>query len=284
MRVLREPLSLRQEDEDLRLFFLGVGWAFSQLHNQTNLLIVKGKDHLLVDLGTTGSRALKELAGLAVTDIAYVLPTHSHADHIGGLEELALRTRFGGAPRPRMVVTPAYQERLWEESLRGGLAHNKWPLPPSGSGDPSPGLLAFTDFFEPLRPTPVPGADRETCRIAIGSLQVELFRTRHIPEEASSWESSFWSCGLLIDGRVFYSGDTRFDPQLLGIYGDAEWFFHDCQFRPGGVHAGYEELKGLPAEVRRRMLLMHYDDDWRGYQPRQDGFCGFAEQGVQYLF
>jgi ribonuclease BN (tRNA processing enzyme) len=77
----------------LSLFFIGVGSAFSKKHNQTNLLIIKGKDHVLVDLGTKGPQALYDL-GLSVTQIKNILITHSHADHIGGLEEIALMGRY----------------------------------------------------------------------------------------------------------------------------------------------------------------------------------------------
>src|SRR5208337_895446 len=77
----------------LSLFFIGVGSAFTKRLFQTNLLIVKGDDHILVDCGTKCSQALFGL-GVNLSDIGTFLITHSHADHIGGLEESALMGRY----------------------------------------------------------------------------------------------------------------------------------------------------------------------------------------------
>ena len=41
-----------QNDGKLSLFFLGIGSAFSKLHYQNNLLVIKGDDALLIDCGT----------------------------------------------------------------------------------------------------------------------------------------------------------------------------------------------------------------------------------------
>ena len=41
-----------ENDGELEFFFIGTGSAFSKRFFQTNILIIKGKDHLLVDCGT----------------------------------------------------------------------------------------------------------------------------------------------------------------------------------------------------------------------------------------
>ena len=68
------------------MFFIGTGSAFAKTHHQTNFLIIKGDHHIMVDFGMTGPNALRETAGLEPTDLKCILPTHSHADHIGGIE------------------------------------------------------------------------------------------------------------------------------------------------------------------------------------------------------
>ena len=60
---------------DLVLFFIGVGSAFTRRQYQTNLLVIKGDDHLLIDCGTKCNQALFEL-GLQITDINNFLITH----------------------------------------------------------------------------------------------------------------------------------------------------------------------------------------------------------------
>ena len=78
------PLPLETGGE-LRIVFLGVGSAFTRRKRQSNFLIIQGNHHVLVDCGTMGPLALEDI-GLSVSKIQVYLPTHSHADHIGGFE------------------------------------------------------------------------------------------------------------------------------------------------------------------------------------------------------
>lgn len=263
----------------LSLFFIGVGSAFSKLNNQTNLMIIKGNDHLLVDCGTKCGQALAEL-GIGMADIGTFLVTHSHADHIGGLEEPALIGRYMTKKRPKMIINEEYQKMLWDMSLSGGCAYGE------GNGGTQ---LKFEDFWEPIRPVPMKGKPRQMMEVKIGSINIKMFRTRHIPDHAESWENSFWSCGIVIDDRVLFTSDTQFDEDMVKTL-DAmfhfEHIFHDCQFYPGGVHAFIDELATLPADIKKRMTLTHFGDNWIKFEDRveKDGFAAFGRQQVFYNF
>ncbi|MGL4370644.1 MAG: MBL fold metallo-hydrolase, partial [Spirochaetota bacterium] len=111
LSVEQRPLSLNN-DGALSLFFVGVGSAFTKRNYQTNLLIVKGDDHLLIDCGTKCSQAFYEL-GLPVTEIRNFLLTHSHADHIGGMEEVALLGKYAAKKKPNIIINETYQHILW---------------------------------------------------------------------------------------------------------------------------------------------------------------------------
>ncbi|HOT43712.1 MAG TPA: MBL fold metallo-hydrolase [Spirochaetota bacterium] len=263
----------------LDLFFLGVGSAFTKRHYQTNLIVIKGKDHLLIDCGTRCPEAMHRV-GIATTDIRNVLITHSHADHIGGLEELAIMGRYFAKRKTAMVINETYQHVLWETSLRGGLGHNERTAHK---------VLTFEDFFEVIRPKKLPEYPRETFSAKVGSIDIKMMRTKHIPDTASDWQSSFWSCAVIIDDRVFFSSDTRYDPDLIRYYDERfsfEAIFHDCQFFNGGVHAGIDELNQLPADIKKRLILSHYGDNWEKFEKIADtyGFAGMAKQHVYYSF
>jgi ribonuclease BN (tRNA processing enzyme) len=263
----------------LELFFIGVGSAFTKRQYQTNLLIIKGKDHLLVDCGTRCTQAMAEL-GINATDIRNILPTHSHADHIGGLEELAIMGRYFAKRKPVMVINETYQHFLWEMSLRGGCGHNERT---------AHNILTFEDFFDVIRPQKLPEYPRETLSARVGKIDIKMVRTKHIPDSSTDWISSFWSCGVVIDERVLFTSDTRYDPDLVSYYDNKfnlETIFHDCQFFSGGVHANLDELKQLPENIKKKMYLTHYDDTWEKYEEKvkKYGFAGLAKQQIFYAF
>lgn len=267
-------------DGQLSLFFLGVGSAFSKRHYQTNLLIIKGQDHLMIDCGTKTPQAFYEL-GMPIIKLNHYFITHSHADHVGGLEEVMLMARYVTRTKPNIYITESYQHTLWDMSLRGGSAFN----------EESDGRnLTFGDMWTVHRPVWLQGYPRETFEFNAGSINIKLFRTMHTPGTAPSWNESFWSTGVIIDDRVMFTGDTKYDHDLITSFDklfNLETIFHDCQFfPPGGVHASIEELKDLSADIKARTVLMHYGDDWEKHVERVAslGFKGMAQQWVYYDF
>ena len=275
-----EPGSLLLSNRgDLSLFFIGCGSAFSRTMNQNNLLVVKGDHHLLIDCGTKTPQALYGLQ-IDLAGIENFLITHSHADHIGGLEEVMMVNRYLTGNKPNIIINEEYQDILWNHSLRGGAAYSE-----TRDGEP----LGFEDFWRIQRPRQLEGVERETWHTTMGDIDIKMPRTMHFPDNAKSWRDSFWSCGVLLDERVLFTSDTRFDPQLLSELDERyelELIFHDCQLYSGGVHASLVELATLPAELKGRMVLMHYGDNWQQFESQvlEAGFRGFVKQGHSYSF
>lgn len=263
-------------DGALSLYFVGCGSAFAKTLNQNNLLIVKGDDHLLIDCGTRCSQALFEV-GLHIGEISNFLITHSHADHIGGLEEVQLFGRYVKQQKPNMVVTRAYEKILWEQSLRGGseLSEHK--------------ALTFKDLWQVNRPKKMKGLPRETWEVNIGDINIKMPRTMHFPDSAKSWKDSAWSCCVIIDDRILFTSDTRYDEALICEYDEIynfETIFHDCQLFTAGVHASIDELCQLPDLIRTKTVLMHYGDNWRDFIPKakEAGFHSWAKEGHTYSY
>jgi ribonuclease BN (tRNA processing enzyme) len=274
-----EKLSLTNAG-DLEIFFIGVGNARTKKNGNLNLLLIKGKDHVMVDFGRTAPDTITQTSGLDAGDIGTFLITHSHADHIGGLEHVAIDSRYiftkppHNRPKLRIVITEGYQETLWDRSLRGGLEWNE------EEGDKR---LGFSDYFSPIRPEWLRNFPREAFEVTVGDIHIEMFRTKHVPDNAAGWQDSFTSYGIFVDGHVFISMDTRFDLDLINEYAErSSVMFHDVQFFPGAVHAPLADLRTLPQEVKAKMLLMHYADNF----DTQDisGFAGWTQQGVRYVF
>lgn len=265
-----------KNDGKLSVHFLGTGSAFTKTLNDNNIIVVKGDEHLLIDCGSKCSRALHH-SGIEMSSIKNYFITHSHADHIGGLEEVMMKGRYVHKSKPSIIITEDYQKPLWEQSLAGGSKHAESQC------------LQFEDFWTVIRPNILKDYPRQTWEANLGSLNIKMPRTMHIPDDSTSWEDSFWSCGVILDDKVMFTSDTRFDPDLLQSFDellDLDYIFHDCQLFTAGVHASIDELSTLPEKLRAKIVLMHYGDNWRDFeqQGKDAGFHSWAEENHTYTF
>jgi len=288
----------------LTLTFLGVGSAFAKRNHQSNMLVEawsRGPDSqsapddvLLIDLGTTGPWALHQLKDrpgfeylgrngrVYYPAIKRVFVTHLHADHIGGLEELALANMFvfadrqdAGCCKTQIISSAEVLADLWDHSLKGGL-------------DTIPGRHALLgDYFSVVELSlEHPGSD---SFLLLDRYRFEPFATDHIHiERKYDWPSYGLVVRDLARGEsVFLSGDSRFDFEACGDrMRAAGQCFHDVQLieHPSPVHALLSELRTLPEEVRKKTHLYHYDDVWDSgeYDRVADEFAGFAEPQRRY--
>ena len=262
----------------LSLFFIGTGNAFTKTAFQTNLLLVKGKDHLLIDCGTLCSYAFENLYNGKITDIQNLLLTHPHADHIGGVEELALAGKYITKRPLNLVITDEFKKALWKESLAGGIQYSE------------DGKMTFDDYFNQIKPVRILKKPFEMYETNVGSINIKLFRTRHVTTRKNSLKQSQISYGLIIDDRVLFTADTQFNRSqlnyLLYNYRGIEVIFHDCDVMgySRGVHAAYDELVTLPKVIKEKTYLCHYSEAVSTIDALVDGFAGLAKHWVYYDF
>lgn len=229
---------------DFSLVALGVGDAFSRRYYSTSLALCADGQWFLLDCPHPIRKIMAESgaqAGIAldVPQIQGVLLTHLHADHVSGLEGLAFYSRFVvGRPLP-VYTHPAVARDLWEGCLRASMGQLM-------AGDTqSFREMTLQDYIA------LQLADAEN-RLTAGPFELELRRTlHHIPTFAMRIRHG--------DRTLGWSSDTAFDPTLIDWLSPADLIIHETNL---GAHTPYEKLAGLPAELRQKMRLIHYPDDF----------------------
>lgn len=240
----------------VRLQMLGTGSAFAKNYFNNNALLFSGGYTLLIDCGITAPLAMHEL-GRSFEEIDATLITHMHADHVGGLEELALSLRQKGGRKMTLLLPEPLIAPLWEHTLMGGMYQE-------GK------ITRLEDAFD-VRPL-----SAGTVYPLTDELTVRLIQTPHIPGKNSY--------SLVLNEEVFYSADMTFEPELLErlVREGCRKIYHDCQLEGAGVvHTTLEELKSLPSGIRTRISLMHYGDEKPDYVGRTLEM-DFIEQHVMY--
>ncbi|GAB6990558.1 MBL fold metallo-hydrolase [Paenibacillus pini] len=243
----------------LKLQMLGTGSAFAKTYFNNNALIYDEQYTLLVDCGVTAPQALHQM-NKPFNEIDAVLITHIHADHVGGLEELAFTMKFRFQRKMKLYIAEALVDTLWENTLKGGMYQKDE-------------IMQLSDVFDvcPLKPA--------MAYDITNGLRIELLPTQHIPGKDSY--------SIYINEHIFYSADMTFNPLLLHHLVNTrgcDVMFHECQLEGiGEVHTTLKELMSLPQSMREMIYLMHYADN-------KDEFVGhtaeitFLEQGKIYSF
>lgn len=214
----------------MEIVFLGTGNAFSRKYFNSNVLIKFSNTNLLIDCGITCPMSLENI-GIELDHIHNVFISHLHADHVGGLEELAIKHKYFYHRKLNLYIPMRLKNDIWYNSLRGGLEFTV-----EGKVD-----IEYYFNVHPVEST-----------FTIANKTFEIIPTLHIP--------GMPSYGILFDG-IFYTNDMVFQRSLLDkMLEKSNTIIHDCSFTPNPVHAYYKELLELPLQIREKIYLIHYAD------------------------
>jgi hypothetical protein len=238
---------------------VGTGNAFSKKLFNNNGLIHANHKMWLIDCGYLATRGLLEL-GIELNQIHGIVITHTHADHVGGLEEVAFRAKYEYNHRIKLCVPSLLVNTLWENTLRGGLENI------------AEGMNQLSDYFEVI-----PLYDGIPLYLD-DHLLIEIIRTLHVPNKPSY--------SLFLNKYVFYSSDMQFMPEFLLheviATRQCKTIIHDCQLQGMSVvHASLEQLRTIPSPFHSMIYLMHYGDHMELYEG-DTGEMRFLRQHVRY--
>jgi len=226
----------------VELQFIGSGDSFgSGGRFQTCLRLSGGGEPVLIDCGASSLIALKR-AGVDPGEIGWILLSHLHVDHFGGVPFMILDGQFSRRTRPLVVAgPPGLRERM---------------------------DAAMEVFF--------PGSTRITRRFAtelvalpereaspVGPVVVTPFAVAH--------QSGAPSYALRVEygGRtIAYSGDTEWTESLVEAARGADLFVCEAYTfeRKIRYHLDYRTLaENLPRIGCRRVVLTHMSPDMLGH-------------------
>jgi ribonuclease BN (tRNA processing enzyme) len=212
------------------LHFLGVGAAHAAALGSSAVVLERDRQPvLLVDCGPdTLDRYLA--AYQALPPAVYI--THTHMDHVAGLEQLFFKLWFDP---DRRGTTRLFAHAALIPWLQSRVADY-------------PGVLAEggANFWEAFRLVPC------TRGFWLDGLWFDVFATRH--------HTPGTSYGIALDGSFVYTGDTRPIPEVLARHvGGVALIAHDCSLVGNPSHTGVDDIeREYPETLRRQMILYHY--------------------------
>ena len=266
----------------MELITLGTGSAFTMKNWQSNFAIRSGDKYLLIDCGGDIRFALQEM-NIKIADIDAVYISHAHADHIGGLEWIGFSTLFNPTLKKPIIFGEAnLLKDLWAKSLVGGMEGLEGTKYTEVGSD---GVLLST-YFD-VHPVIV------NRYFIWQGIRFDIVQSVHITAKYALCNSFglMW-CDPDTNERIYVTTDCQYSPEasMRAFYQEADHIFHDCETTPfkSGVHANYTDLKTLPADVKKKMWLYHYQDnvidsfeEWN-QKAIEDGFRGFVKTGAVF--
>lgn len=194
-------------------------------------------------------------AGLDPAGIGWILLSHLHGDHFGGVPFLILDAQFGRRTRPLVVAGPPGARQRVDAAMEVFF--------PGSTGVKRAFALEFMELPE-CEPT------------RVGPATVTPLAVEHA--------SGAPSYGLRVeyDGQVIaYSGDTEWTERLVELARGADVFVCEAYFFEKSIryHLDYRTLSAHRARLDcRRLILTHMSQDMLGRLGEVDLEC--AQDGT----
>ncbi|WP_432709028.1 MBL fold metallo-hydrolase [Pedobacter sp.] len=223
---------------EVNLEIIGCGDAFgSGGNNHTCFYLRTDRLQILIDCGATSGPALKK-HHIDISSLDYVLVSHLHGDHFGGLPFLLLDSLQTPRVKPLQIVGP-------------------------------PGIKERTrQLFDLLYPGSAKNLDEEmfiyTTYTSEQVLKTDCFSLEVFPVIHTE-QAMPHGLKLTLQGKVVsYSGDTSWCDNLIAIAKNADLFICECTFynHEGKGHLNYHTIMQHRPELDCEMLLLtHLDQE-----------------------
>ena len=240
----------------MKIQFLGCGDAFGSGGRFNTCFMVDTADtRFLIDCGATSLVAMNRF-GVDPDSVDYILLTHLHGDHYGGVPFVLVHAHsFSKRERPLLIAGPRTTERRVMEALESlypGSSKNEWRF-----------NLEFQEFE----------LEKEWHS---GPVSVVPYQASH-----TAGEGPALVLRINVDGKtVTYSGDGGWSDGLAAAAKGADLFIADCYYydKKTPYHMNLETLiEHLGDIAPERLILTHMSEDMLkraeslNYETAEDG-------------
>jgi ribonuclease BN (tRNA processing enzyme) len=222
----------------VQLQFLGSGDAFGSGGRFQACFLLSGVDgHVLIDCGASSLIAMKRI-GVDPSEIGWVLVSHLHMDHFGGVPYLILDGQINRRTRTLVIAGPPGLQKRLQAAMEGGFP-----------GSTQIVRRFTTDVLE------LP----ERRASQVGPALVTPFVFDHASGAPS------YALRVEYSGKVIaYSGDTAWTEVLVEVARGADLFVCEAYFFDKNIkyHLNYQTLRQHRARLDcRQVILTHMSQD-----------------------
>ncbi len=244
---------------DVKVTFLGSGDAFNsggRLH--TSIFIHRKRHSFLIDCGPSVLAAIRRLH-IDPNEIAFILLSHLHGDHFGGIPFFILDAHFMSKRTTPLLIAgpPGTKQRITDlmEVMFPGSTHNKYKF-----------ALDIVEY------------DLEKENV-FHDVHVHTFPVKH-PSGSPSL-----ALRLEFDHKVVtFSGDTEWVDELIHAAHGADLFITECYAYDQDVkfHLNYQTLSAHIGEIKaEQIVLTHLNQDMLSHL--KDLSIPFAVDGKTFV-
>lgn len=259
----------------MKIIPLGVGGAFTERFFHNNFIFKLSDFNLLVDAGTTLRYSLRD-SGFSLNDVDYILITHFHSDHSGGLEEFLQRCYFryeDGQHKPHRPTLLMMESQIeqFDHLLSSGLYNQNLSLTDYCNVEIVKNVSKQDYYIELIKPFKIEMID--TSNLHVHGMHSFALKVTNLDTHSN----------------IFFSSDIKHLEKsnfLLKIDNETRAIFHDLQLQKNLVHVDLEEIISYyPERYYDKIYVMHYPDYIQNYRVQiiSKGLH-IVEQGIPISF
>ncbi|MBK9499229.1 MAG: hypothetical protein IPO06_07675 [Leptospiraceae bacterium] len=243
----------------------------------------------VLDFGSDIRHSLANV-GLKMGDIDGYYCSHPHADHIGGIEGIALSTVFNpfGIQRKQIGSLPKKKRRTEDEGKPKQLdpitdrLFKREKIP----ADCKPDLWGHREVLDDLWDAAKPGLDtlQGVKNVSLDTFFNQIVMSKSLEYQINDGDKSWIfytvesthvvggtsympSFGLMFesaDKKIYFPTDTLYimPPIMKPFYESADIIYHDCETGPrSGVHSHIDEIRKIDPVIKKKCYLYHYTEE-----------------------